>query len=75
MCAQSDARSTDTSITARKNYTRQPEDVIRKGLYEPLFKLLGFEFAKQKSGASSAATARTTCSTTRRQNRNPSPRP
>jgi hypothetical protein len=44
-------------ITARKNYTRQPEDVIRKGLYEPVFKLLGFDCAKQKSGASSAAAA------------------
>jgi hypothetical protein len=44
-------------ITARKNYTRQPADVIRKGLYEPVFKLLGFDFAKQKSGASAAATA------------------
>jgi hypothetical protein len=44
-------------ITARKNYTRQPEDLIRKGLYEPVFKLLGFDFARQKSGASAAATA------------------
>lgn len=42
-------------ITARKTYTRQPEDMIRKGLYEPVFKLLGFDFAKKKSGASSAA--------------------
>ena len=31
--------------------------MIRKGLYEPVFKLLGFDFAKQKSGASSAASA------------------
>jgi hypothetical protein len=44
-------------ITARKNYTRQPEDVIRKGLYEPVFKLLAFDFATQKSSASAAATA------------------
>ena len=44
-------------ITARKNYTRLPEDVIRKGMYEPVFKLLAFDFAKQKSGASAAATA------------------
>ena len=44
-------------VTARKNYTRQTEDVIRKGLYEPVFKLLGFDFAKQKSGASAAAAA------------------
>jgi hypothetical protein len=44
-------------ITARKNYTRQPEDVIRKGFYEPVFKILGFDCAKQRSGASSAAAA------------------
>src|SRR6266850_507713 len=36
-------------ISARKNYTRQPEDLIRKGLYEPVFKILGFDCAKQKS--------------------------
>lgn len=41
-------------ITARKNYTRQTEDVIRLGLYEPVFKLLGFEYKEQKSGVSSA---------------------
>ena len=44
-------------VTARKNYTRQTEDVICKGLYEPVFKLLGFDFEKQKSGASSAGQA------------------
>jgi hypothetical protein len=44
-------------ITARKDYTRQPEDVIRKGLYEPVFELLGFAFETQKSSASAAATA------------------
>ncbi len=44
-------------ITARTNYTRQTEDVIRKGLYEPVLKLLGFDFVKQKSGASAAAAA------------------
>jgi len=44
-------------ITARNNYTRQPEGVIRQGLYEPVFKLLGLDFATQKSGASAAATA------------------
>ena len=44
-------------VTARKNYTRQTEDVICKGLYEPVFKLLGFDFVKQKSGASAAAAA------------------
>lgn len=43
-------------ITSRKNYSRQPEDMIRRGLYEPVFKLLGFEVVKQKSGASAAAT-------------------
>jgi hypothetical protein len=44
-------------ITARKSYTRQPEDVIRKGLYEPVLKLLGFDFVRQRSGASAAAAA------------------
>jgi hypothetical protein len=44
-------------ITARKNYTSQPEGLIRKGLYEPVFKLLGFDFARQKSGASAAVVA------------------
>jgi TaqI-like C-terminal specificity domain len=44
-------------ITARKNYTRQTEEVIRRGLYKPVFKLLGFDFAKQKSSASAAAAA------------------
>ena len=44
-------------VTARKNYTRQTKDVIRKGLYEPVFKLLGFDFKKQKPSASSAGQA------------------
>src|SRR2546427_3730680 len=44
-------------VTARKNYTRKTKDVIRKGLYEPVFKLLGFDFAQQKSGVSSAGKA------------------
>jgi hypothetical protein len=44
-------------ITARKNYTSQPEGVIRKGLYEPVFKLLGFDSVNKKSNASAAATA------------------
>src|SRR5207249_1528977 len=44
-------------VTARKDYTRQTADVICKGLYEPVFKLLGFDFAQQKSGASSAGKA------------------
>ena len=34
-------------ITARKNYTRHTEAVIRKGLYAPVFKLLGFDFASR----------------------------
>ena len=42
-------------ITARTNFTHHAEDVIHKGLYEPVLKLLGFDFVKQKSGASSAA--------------------
>ncbi|MGH8068048.1 MAG: Eco57I restriction-modification methylase domain-containing protein [Candidatus Entotheonellia bacterium] len=44
-------------ITARKNYTRQTEEGIRRGLYEPVFKLLGFDFATKKSSASAAAAA------------------
>ncbi len=44
-------------VTARKDYTRQTADVIRKGLYEPVFKLLGFDFEKKKSGASSTEKA------------------
>ena len=44
-------------VTARKDYTRQTADVICKRLYEPVFKLLGFDFAQQKSGASSAGKA------------------
>jgi hypothetical protein len=44
-------------VAARKNYTRQTADVIRKGLYEPLFKLLGFDYEKHKRGSSSAEKA------------------
>jgi hypothetical protein len=44
-------------VTARTNYTRQTEDVIRQGLYEPVFKLLGFDFEPQKSGSSAAESA------------------
>jgi hypothetical protein len=40
--------------TARKNYTRQTEAVIRKGLFEPVFKLLGFDFVEGKSDSSGA---------------------
>ena len=40
--------------TARKNYTRQTEMVIRKGLFEPVFKLLGFDFVEGKSESSGA---------------------
>jgi len=43
--------------SARKNYTRQTENVIRKGLFEPTFKLLGFDFAEKKPGSSSAEDA------------------
>jgi Eco57I restriction-modification methylase/restriction endonuclease TaqI-like protein len=42
-------------ITARQNYTRQPEGLIHQGLYEPVLKLLGFDSARQKSGAAAAA--------------------
>ncbi len=38
--------------TARKNFSRQPEDKIRSGLYEPIFKVLGFSAILQKSGNS-----------------------
>jgi hypothetical protein len=38
--------------TARKNYTRQTETVIRKGLFEPVFKLLGFDSMEGKSDSS-----------------------
>jgi hypothetical protein len=44
-------------VTARKNYTRQTKDVICKGLYEPVFKLLGFDFKKQKPSKASAGQA------------------
>src|SRR5215510_9134159 len=44
-------------VTARKNYTRQTKDVICKGLYEPVFTLLGFDIKKQKPGTSSAGQA------------------
>lgn len=40
--------------TARKNYTRQTEAVIRKGLFEPVFKQLGFEFVEGKPDSSGA---------------------
>ncbi|MDX2136480.1 MAG: hypothetical protein SF123_00170 [Chloroflexota bacterium] len=40
--------------TARKNYTRQTEMVIRKGLFEPVFKQLGFDFVEGKSDSSGA---------------------
>jgi hypothetical protein len=44
-------------VTARKSYTRQTKDVIGKGLYEPVFKLLGFDFKKPKPSTSSAGQA------------------
>ncbi len=40
--------------SARAKFTRQTEDVIRDGLFEPVFKLLGFHYVEQKSGSSSA---------------------
>ena len=44
-------------VTARKSYTRQTKDIICKGLYEPVFKLLGFDCKKQKPGTSFAGHA------------------
>jgi len=41
-------------IKARKNFSRQSEATIRKGLYEPLFMLLGFDFAENKASDSAA---------------------
>jgi very-short-patch-repair endonuclease len=41
-------------LTARKDYTRQPEQVIRQKLYEPLFNLLGFDPQAIKTSSSSA---------------------
>ena len=55
--AQPDATIYKHIVTARKDYTRQTKDVIRKGLYEPIFKLLGFDFAKQKPGTPPAEQA------------------
>lgn len=43
-------------VSARKDYTRQTEQVIRSGLFEPTFQLLGFDFEEQKSGASFSET-------------------
>jgi len=43
-------------VTARKEYTRKPEQAIRSKLYEPLFQQLGFAFVAQKSSSSSAET-------------------
>ncbi len=43
--------------SARKDYTGKTEDAIRKGLYEPLFRQLGFAFTPQKSASSSVETA------------------
>jgi hypothetical protein len=41
-------------ISARKQFSRQPEAVVRKGLYEPLFTLLGFDFEVSKASDSAA---------------------
>jgi len=39
---------------ARPTYSGQPERVIRQGMYEPLFGLLGFEFEVNKAARSAA---------------------
>jgi hypothetical protein len=44
-------------VTARKNYTRQTAEVIRRGLYEPVFKLLGFDFKRKRARSSSVEQA------------------
>lgn len=38
--------------TSRKNYTRKEEAVIRKGLFEPVFKQLGFDAVEGKTHSS-----------------------
>ena len=43
-------------VTARKEFTRKPEQTIRTNLYEPLFQQLGFAFVAQKLGSSAAET-------------------
>ena len=45
---------------ARQDLSGQPEDVIRKELYEPLFGSLGFQ-AKVNRSEIPASTSRTTC--------------
>jgi len=40
--------------SARQTYTGRPEQLIRDGLYEPLFRELGFEFVVNKLGTSDA---------------------
>ena len=44
-------------VTARQTYTRQTKAVICKELYEPVFKRLGFDVEKPKSGSSSTGKA------------------
>lgn len=41
-------------VTARQTFTRQPEQTIRQGLYEPMFGLLGFDYEVSKPGDSAA---------------------
>lgn len=43
--------------SARQDYSGKPEALIRKDLFEPLFKQLGFEAIANKSGAASDQTA------------------
>ncbi|HHY58782.1 MAG TPA: hypothetical protein GYA08_25500, partial [Chloroflexi bacterium] len=38
--------------TARQTFGMQPEATIRTGLYEPIFRLLGFDFVQNKPGDS-----------------------
>ncbi|MBA3531998.1 MAG: hypothetical protein H0T73_08780, partial [Ardenticatenales bacterium] len=44
-------------VRARATYTGQGEALIRQGLYEPIFRLLGFEAVAQKGASSSARAA------------------
>lgn len=44
-------------VSARKEFTRKPEAVVRAKLYEPLFQLLGFAFVAQKSASVAAEVA------------------
>jgi hypothetical protein len=41
-------------VTARKDFSGKPESVIRSGLHEPLFRLLGLDFTPQRADSSPA---------------------